>query len=261
MSAPRLGTGADNRWVALNGEPVAGWEVALPPVRTDDIAGLLAFARGVVAAGEAADVYRVLEVPGAPAYVATPERTYADFLADCAARSGVVPLFNTAGGAAPTSQGRLRTPARLAYFDRAGHVVEDEVADLGELLQNVHPRGPELFSTYAARVAPVVVSGLTKVDLRAPVSERILVTIALYSDIWLTRVVGFADRHDPPPRVEDMFDNRPLAERHAPRLNQFIDAVRTLVVELGGTWQRLDAAETLGVYRGMWHAAGVLLPE
>lgn len=246
-----------NHWVALKDEPVAGWEVALPPPRSDDVTGLLAFARGVVAAGEAAEVYRVLEIPGAPGYVATPDRAYADFLADCVARTGALPLFATSGGAAPTSQGRLRTPARLAYFDPDGRVVESEVADLGELLQNVHRRGHALFPTYAAHVAPVVISTLRNVDMRAPTSEPILVTIALPSDIWLPRVVGFLDDRDAPPRAEDMFDNRPLAQRHTPRLNEFIGAVRALVAELGGTWQPLDAAETLGAYRHMWHDAGI----
>lgn len=259
MSAARATTMAENHWVTLKGEAVAGWEVALPPTLADDVSGLLAFARGVVAAGEAADVYRVLEMPGAPGsgYIATPDRAYADFLAEQVARTGVLPLFATTGGAAPTGQGRLRTPARLAYFDGAGQVVENDVVDLGELLENVHPRGAALFPAYAAHVAPVVVSGLRKIDVRAPGSEPVHVSIAIYSDIWLPRVVGFLEVRDQPPQVEDMFDNRALAERHTPRLNAFVGAVRALVAEVNGTWQPLDRAETLAAYRGMWDTQGI----
>ena len=121
-----------NHWVTLKHEPVAGWEITFPPVRESNVNSLLEFTRGVLAVGEATQVYRVLEVPGEPGFRADSGQTYVDYLRAMLDRNGVLPLLPTSGGAAPTARGQLRTPGRVAYFDTAGSAVEEEVADYAD---------------------------------------------------------------------------------------------------------------------------------
>jgi hypothetical protein len=129
-----------------------------------------------------------------------------------------------------------RTRSTLAYYDRAG-IVERPVEDVGALLDRL--RGPvsdwHRFAVDPA--APLAVSGHA-IDYRpgaTGMSAHELPTTSvefkLHSDIWLPWVRGPLD-----PERDELYDNRELAARHSTRLNRFLDEVRRMTVDQGGTW-------------------------
>lgn len=60
--------------------------------------------------------------------------------------------------------------------------------------------------------------------------------VKLHSDLWFPWVKGFED--DKSISMQDgMCDNRQLAWRHTPRLNQCLTELRQLVMDAGGTWK------------------------
>lgn len=130
------------------------------------------------------------------------------------------PLAFAAGEA-----GRPRAVGRVAFFDREGIVTEAEVDDLGELLRNLRPEDVESGGFLMKHGPPV--------DLRMYERRVVLeVAFALCSDIWLPWALGLLEDD----YGEGLYDNRPLAERHTPRLNAFLAAARAATEAAGGRW-------------------------
>lgn len=107
--------------------------------------------------------------------------------------------------------------SRIAFADVGEVVVEDDIADLGQVL------------AAAPHTAPV--------RHRPPL--QIAVTdgggsISSCSDIWLP---WCSARYEDDAEPEDLADNRELAARHTPRLNAFLTRVRAAALDLGGTWE------------------------
>jgi len=132
-----------------------------------------------------------------------------------------------------------RVASKLAYVDERG-ITDGLVDDVGALLRRL--RGPEIGEqTYASRICGPLWIGGHAINFdpawTGPMSAAHLpstsVKIAFECDIWLPWVPG---RFDPADR-ETFYDNRPLAERHTPRLNEFLAAVRAASASRGGGWE------------------------
>ncbi len=72
--------------------------------------------------------------------------------------------------------------------------------------------------------------------------------IALHTNIWFSWVYridewGFIDDKLVLIKEAAWYDNRELARRHTPRLNKFIQQVKKLTLEMGGTWE-IDLLDT-----------------
>lgn len=108
----------------------------------------------------------------------------------------------------------------IAVADRDEEIVERHVYDLGEVLA----------------AAPYHVNYLELLRHGPPLEVNPLGTtlaISSYSDIWLPWTVGW---WEPDHEHGYRADNRPLANRHTPRLNEFLARVRAATLALGGRW-------------------------
>jgi len=162
--------------------------------------------------------------------------------------------------------GALRTPTRLAYYE-GDRIVEEDVEDVGDLEKAlVKARGDDPQGIRSA--LPIVLSGSAydeegEAPGRPPARE-LPIYVALYTDIWFPRVIGYrmgdlsgrADEWHPARGRDRLMDNSALAARHTPRLNRFIETLRDAIVELGGTWDEPDAYPS---YEPMVHSRGILL--
>lgn len=138
-----------------------------------------------------------------------------------------------------------RVGSKIAYADERG-ITEGLIDDVGGLLRRL--RGPEIGEqTYASRTcAPLWIGGhAINFDpaWTGPMSAAHLpstsVKIVFECDIWLPWVPGYFDPSD----RENFYDNRPLAERHTPRLNEFLAAVRAASASRGGGWEVVRLSE------------------
>ncbi|NPD28919.1 hypothetical protein [Corallococcus exiguus] len=244
-----------NHW--FSGRTCAAWAGRLPPGAGPE--RLLGMARAILEAGAREQVWRVLETPGAHAFRAAPGFTYADHLERLWREQGLLLLLPGSHGAAPTEAGVWRAAARLAWLDEDDTVHEGDVEDVGLLLRRLRPDHAEDAERYMARVPPV--------SLWAPLPRSgvaaggpLTVHLELETDIWFPRVVGMMEDEyadDLPPEADGLYDNRALAERHTPRLNRFIDAVREQVLAEGGAWS--TAETTMPRYAPMYDEQGIHL--
>lgn len=62
------------------------------------------------------------------------------------------------------------------------------------------------------------------------------IKISLFTDLWFPWCVGL-NLKKPAQTKENMYDNRQLAWRHTPRLNQCLTEIRQIVLDAGGTWE------------------------
>lgn len=145
------------------------------------------------------------------------------------AEEGIVDAFGFA-------RGFKCTRSTLAYYNRAG-IVEQPVDDIGALLDRL--RGPvsdwHRFAIDPA--APIAVHGHAinykqgATGMSAHELPTTSVELHLHSDIWLPWVRGPLD-----PEKDELYDNRELAARHTTRLNRFLDELRRMTVDQGGSW-------------------------
>lgn len=110
-----------------------------------------------------------------------------------------------------------RTTSRVSYLDRRGTLMEDDVEDLGVLLND-----SRLLEQY--RRAPLDISLLEP-------PEGLTLVIESCSDIWLPWCSGHYEEGAEP---HDLADNRTLAARHTPRLNAFLAAISDIAARTGG---------------------------
>lgn len=86
--------------------------------------------------------------------------------------------------------------------------------------------------------------------------------IQLYTDIWLPQVVGGLEHTRNPGKYKHnevhLFDNRELANRHTPRLNSFLQSVKQLIEQRGGTWHYEDY-DSPDEYKPMYSNDGIIL--
>ena len=237
-----------NYWITRADSSFAEWEAIFPPpANMSDIQRCLRCVQGILEAGEREAVYRVVETRRPLDFRAAPNWKYAQYLEKTLAETGTLPLFDMGLGVAENYDGVLRTPARLCYYDLTGKVTEQEVENVGLLLETLRPDDADWGSIFMEGVAPVtLLSRSVSLRERSKPSQRtgaVQIKISLRTDIWFPQVLGLLEGDQPlKPQPPKWYDNRELASCHTPRLNRFLSAVRQLVLELGGEW-RLNPPE------------------
>jgi len=138
-------------------------------------------------------------------------------------------------------------PARLAFY-RGDRIVEEEVVDVGVLLQELRPDHDR---SVTGSAPPVEVRGK---PVRVDSAKEVFVEITLPTDIWFPRVMGMEDEYNLEP-----YDNSALAQLHTPRLNAFLREVRDKTLALGGRWEKLDVNGIAVNYLDQWDEFGIRL--
>jgi hypothetical protein len=207
---------------------------------------LLTWLRTIIASGEEQEVYTVLEAPSI-GYERKLHHDLAAFLERHANESGELDLFDFAKlNRNRVGDKRYRAAARLAHYDQSGQILEEPVDDVGKTLVDADPT---LDRTMALSIPPIVIWGPT-VNFRSPTrsrwnmqSDQVEVDFRLQTDIWLPWVDAIPQKTREHSFDTDYWDNRPLAQRHSPRLNKFLEVVREATEGIGGRW-RLDRVTT-----------------
>ena len=240
-----------NYWTTLKNSAAACWFVTLPSVGSGGVEKLLRFASGLLEAGEQENVYRVVQTDASKPFTETHKYSYVEHLVEVMERTNILPLFSGEGGLIPIGNGQLQALSKVCYYDLSGSLIEAEITDLGLLLKQLRPEKVEHSIGYMSHIAPITVSGLTKIDVQNTRNNPVYISIKLETDIWFPWVVGFLEDCEPPLSLNDMFDNRELALQHTPRLNRFLSSVFNLVQELDGEWELSESDEECSFYERM----------
>ncbi|MGI5212353.1 hypothetical protein [Plantactinospora sp. CA-290183] len=205
-------------------EPVLGWWARLPE------RGL----REVLRLAEETAVYRVVEVPWF-GYDRAVHGSFVGFLDSGVSGRGPLDLFDASH----------RVTSRVAFVDPAGRVVEDDVSNLGHVLAAAPNAGP-----HTGRVA-LDLAAFRSLD-SAP---EIDLAVSSYSDVWLP---WCSARYEEGAHLDDLADNRELARRHTPRLNEFLAGVGAIAERTGGAL-RVNPDDTAPRLEFQLHDHGVRL--
>ena len=123
----------DRNYWATYRDSIAFWEGNLPPPAKLGMERVFEFARHILDTAEREQVMRVLGVPAPPSAKNCDELSWFEFFRARFEREGRLNLFpgypsipERFGG------GRLRLPARLAYY-QGDRIIEEEVEDVGDL--------------------------------------------------------------------------------------------------------------------------------
>lgn len=145
----------------------------------------------------------------------------------------------------------------INYFDT--FVRSRQIDDVGQLLRKLNPDKVQQFTTtYMVSAAPVSLKGfeIHKLeDGNVLINTNATIEISLMTDIWFPWVVGFMEE-TPAKQRETMYDNRQLAFRHTPRLNDYLQHLRTLTNWLGMTW---ELSHVHPLYQWMVNEGGIML--
>jgi hypothetical protein len=137
----------------------------------------------------------------------------------------------------------LRAATRLAYVDTHDQIREAEASYLSSL--------PEL------KVHSWIREGKPPLEFMAGAeSDHVWITLSSFSTVWLPWEPNTGINADLLKGA--LLDNRPLAERHTPRLNAFLADIGRAAREAGG-WLRLDRTATYPEYLSFLHDQGVRL--
>jgi hypothetical protein len=233
----------NNCWSTFKGT-IVSWNFGLPDLDRDQA---IDFVRQVLNVGRREGVYDVVETAKPYRFVAQDGYSYADYLVTLQGATSDLPLFPLSAGAAATEEGRLRTPATLAYYS-SDEVLESSVSDVGEFKERFRSDG-----LWIPHVPPIAI--------RHYAFDRLWGAISIKTDIWFPWVVGYEEMGEgdwvAPTRIGEMYDNRALAARHTVRLNRFLASVKELVESIGGTWEPDDPGEIYGWYLAMYKPWGI----
>jgi len=256
----------DRNYWATYRDRITLWGGDLPPPGNLGMKRVFEFARHILDTAEREQVMRLILVPDSPA--ATKDGlTWFEIIRARFEREGSLKLFPSHGPPREWLGGRLRKPARLAYY-QGDRIVEEDVDDVGNLEKAVvTARGGDPHGIRST--LPIVLGGYARDEEGEapgrPPTRELPIYVALYTDIWFPRVVGLdiGDDAGRDPEVrhrargrDGLMDNSALAARHTPRLNRFIETLRAAILELGGTWDEPDADPS---YKPMVHSGGILL--
>jgi len=222
-----------NQWISTSKEVFARWRVTIPPPR-GDIEPALQFALAVAAAGEQEQVWTPIRLRAAIPFERSAAASLEVHLRTLIAERGAAPMFHV--GSEVGSSANL-TPALLSYFDEAGNIVDAEVANVGDLVRQLHRRTAPLTNRSCGAVSPVILDG----PPLFPGGDRALqLDIRLQTDIWFPRVDGWIEDEAEDGDLEADWsagphDNSALAARHTPRFNRFLAEVRRAAIAVGGS--------------------------
>lgn len=248
-----------NRW-ATKDDPIACWSADLTDAMNDP-ERLWLWLRATLELGDKLEVYSVQEAPLA-GFLLERDGPFVNFLEKRFRETRELDLFAFAqSGMRRIGSSRFRTLARVASFDSDGSLVEKREDDLGALLRRLRPEdlGADLGSM--KHCEPVCING-TKIRFDSsggssltPHAGQMRIEFILYSDIWFPWIPGMIEESY---QYGKLFDNRELAQRHTPRLNEFLSLVREHTLQLGGQWER-DAQYDLPELPGMLNESGIRL--
>jgi hypothetical protein len=222
-----------NLWIQKD-QPVATWVADLTSAAREDPARVAPFVDAVLAAGEATGVLQIHEVAEL-GYRDVEDGSFADWLRQRRSRETAPDLFGDMGG--------LRASAELAFFNKAGRLIESPVQRLDRVLGREEPH-EGAFDGLMENHPPIVLQGTSAETMSAVLTgdwdRRIELRIVLHSDIWFPWINGV---NHPLCDYKRSFDNRRLSDLHTPRLNAFLGAVADAAQAAGGSFG-LDRDET-----------------
>jgi hypothetical protein len=251
-----------NIWVVNHDLEFASWDAVFPKGKMLDSWELWPFLKGVLEIGEQEAVYRVAQVGVIRNLPRPAERqSYAQLVEQYLTEKGKLLFFNQLD-----LGNHVSTPARLAYYEENGVLVEDEVSDLGGLIRRLRPEKVDERDEYMTSDNPVTFSGQIGIRYSNGDLEGACLNIYLHTDIWFPKVMGYLEDWgkgewglsiDGTNRLWQ--DNRELALRHTPRLNRFLARVKQLTLEYGGTWGIDKSQDTVVRYHSQWDENGIFL--
>ena len=258
----------DRNYWATYRDDIAAWSGKLPPPAKLGMERVFEFARHILDTAEREQVMRVLGVPALLPGQNKDELSWFELTRAWFEREGRLRLFPGHGSIPDRfGGGELRMPTRLAYY-QGDRIIEADVEEMGTLEKAIvvaRGGGPHGIRS----TLPLVLSGTAYEEEGEapgrPPTRELTIYLALYTDIWFPRVIGFRVGDDAgrnpevrhPARGGDgLMDNSALAARHTPRLNRFIGTLRDAILELGGTWGDPDVSPS---DKPMVHRGGILL--
>jgi hypothetical protein len=251
-----------NIWVVDYDLEFASWEVRFPQEKMTDLWELWPFLKGVLEIGEREAVYRVAKV-GVVQNLPRPAegQSYAQLVEQYLAEKGELLFFQQLGLGYSVS-----TPARLAYYEEDGTLVEEEVVNLGALLHRLRPEKVEEKGRYMSSDNPVTFYGQIGFRHDSGKLDKAYLNIYLHTDILFPKVMGYLENWGENERGipidwenRSWQDNRELALRHTPRLNRFLARVKQLTLDYGGTWGIDKSQDTVVRYHSQWDENGIFL--
>jgi hypothetical protein len=275
-----------NQWRIMENLEYAYWIARLPTKKMLDKRRLWEFLKEVLIAGEENEIFRITETSkfseNDKKYYFNLNRgeSYVDFADRVLEEEGeslIWQIEDSAYGGALT---------RLSYYGANGDVEEKELAYPASALKENRPELDEyyLYPIGAIVLSPVrggagysddydeLMDGEFIEDGVRYISPRLM--IRTNTSIWFPKVMG---GYDEPledrgwdtrqedgewvdPKEGEWYDNSELALRHTPRLNKFIQRVKQLTLNYGGTWKTLHC-DTADRYHSQWNEDGIILPS
>jgi hypothetical protein len=257
-----------NYWTTYK-DWIVSWYGRLPPPAKLGMERVYEFTRYIQESAEREQVMRIIEVPSPSRYKSEDGGTWLDAVRAHFEQRGYLAILPGGGGTRPVRGERFRLPTRLGYY-QGDQIVEAEVEDVGDLERSLTSgkggEGDGYFSTTALVLDGSPYHEDEKAPRRPPARE-LPISLHLYTDVWFPRVLGWRVGDDArrssgirhPARGRDgLMDNSALAARHTPRLNRFIETLRSAILELGGDW-KLDRSDARDAYLPVLHDGGILL--
>jgi hypothetical protein len=275
-----------NQWRIMENLEYAYWIARLPTKKMLDKRRLWEFLKEVLIAGEENEIFRITEtskfgesdkkyyfnINRGESYI-----SFADRVLEEEGESLIWQIGDSAYGGALT---------KLSYYGANGNVVEKELAYPASALKENRPELDEyyLYPIGAIVLSPVrggagydddydeLMDGEFIENGVRYISPRLM--IRTNTDIWFPKVMGGYDESMEDrgwdtrqedgkwvdPKEGEWYDNSELALRHTPRLNKFIQRVKQLTLNYGGTWKTLHC-DTADRYHSQWNEDGIILPS
>jgi hypothetical protein len=285
-----------NHWIVHEDRSFGYWYAKFPPGEMLNLWEQWAFAKELLRAGQEEGVYRIISAraekplePNEPGtygrYEEASGQSYDECVEQTLRKYERLRFFHDIGG--------CRASARLCYYDLQGNLVEAEIVRPGKLLEEIRidlelePSGNYTSWNYK----PIELDGLgARIRERKEFPNRtdeeyeelkfgtMALRISIHTDIWFPKVWGYLEDvernltdengwtiHENgfpirKPRWQptgEHFDNRELAQCHTPRFNNFIQRVKQLTLNYGGTWS-IDRSG-VSAYEWEWNEDGIVL--
>jgi|GEM_PF-3279507 len=245
-----------NRWTIDSRNRFAAWSANLHAVR-NDLSALRWWRTGVVEAGERTEVFVVQRAPQV-GFVQGRDDDLPTVLLRADAIRETADLFSFSRAPFRVVNGeKFEATSRITLYDRAGQLIDGPVADLSVVLESTRPDLVARDGHWFNRCLPLEIAGL-QFDPADPGRQILEVSFFFRTDLWFPWISAYRDG---PPMGERMtrammWDNRALAVRHTPRLNQFLSIVADLTETLGAQWQ-LDIENCYGTHMFMLGDRGI----
>lgn len=221
-----------NLWVQWD-HPFATWRVDLGNAARKNPNQIADFLTAVIQAGEQSGAMRILQIPSIQ-YRREDDGPLLPHLHQVWNAQGGPDIFSDMGGAVLESQ--------VAWFDGTGRLFDSPVRHLELILEMDEPYENAL-DGFREPWPPIRIHGTPWSTIQqafhGQATGPIELEITLHSDIWFPWINGMGH---PLADHRRKFDNRVLAERHTPRLNQFLAEVDQAALKIGARL-RLDPDE------------------